>query len=576
MDADSRLHILKNTFSTILNNRKDLLNTFIQQQVKIQLLKNNYAEYVKNNNSALLVFGLDTFHFQSKLLDMEYDELNKFFLIINNRIYCEYFKLYKIIIEYLNKNIKEPKLMDMTKTIDRFPVYKDLEPYKQYDIQTISDIHEQIILLLTGFDIFITNKETVLKSHIQKKNIGFNLDNFVNTYNYDITIIRKKLSLFLDYIDFFHRIHSKYLNTFAEKLNLMISELNRDIHPETTNDQAITETVIAEETVVIEEEIIVEEPLVEDVVVDVVVEESVIEEVVIEESIIEEVVVEEVVVDVVEEPVVVEEPAVVESLVEESIVEEPVIEESVAEESIVEEVVIEEAVIEEAVVEETVVVEALVEESIVEEPVIEESVVEEVIVIEEPVIIEEQTVVEESVVIEEPDIVEEPKDQNKDTIIEQLMKEAIIDYKENNNLLSEEITTIKKSINNLKLTVIVEEVEDETSFKSVEEADFQDEPVVDEQVVIEASVVEETVIEDPGVVEETVIKEPDVVEETAIEEAVDEQVVIEASVVEETVIEEPVVEEGEIINEENNQEKYNDEGQLSELSISETSEEVFR
>ena len=493
MDADSRLHILKNTFSTILNNRKDLLNTFIQQQVKIQLLKNNYAEYVKNNNSALLVFGLDTFHFQSKLLDMEYDELNKFFLIINNRIYCEYFKLYKIIIEYLNKNIKEPKLMDMTKTINRFPVYKDLEPYKQYDIQTISDIHEQIILLLTGFDIFITNKETVFKSHIQKKNIGFNLDNFVNTYNYDITIIREKLSLFLDYIDFFHRIHSKYLNTFSEKLNLMISELNRDIRPDATNDQLV-------ERVIVEESVIVEEP---------VIEEAVIEEALVEESIVEE-----------------------------------------------------------SVIEEAVVVEALVEESIVEEAVIEEAV------IEEPVIIEEQTVVEESVVIEEPDIVEEPKDQNKDTIIEQLMKEAIIDYKENNNLLSEEITTIKKSINNLKLTVIVEEVEDETSFKSVEEEDFQDEPVVDEQVVIEASVVEETVIEveeydvveetsieeAEQVVEETVIEEPDVVEETSIEEA--------EQVVEETVIEEPAVVEEEISNVENKDPSCNDEEIMSELSIS--------
>ena len=131
------------------------------------------------------------------------------------------------------------------------------------------------------------------------------------------------------------------------------------------------------------------------------------------------------------------------------------------------------------------------------------------------------------------------------------MKEAIIDYKENNNLLSEEITTIKKSINNLKLTVIVEEVEDETSFKSVEEKDFQDEPVVDEQVVIEASVVEETVIE---------VEEYDVVEETSIEEA--------EQVVEETVIEEPAVVEEEISNVENKDPSCNDEEIMSELSIS--------
>ena len=468
MDADSRIHALKTTFSTILNNRKDLLNMLTQQQVKIQLLKNNYAEYIKNNSSSLLLFGLDTFHFQSKLLDMEYEELNKYFLIINNRIYCEYFKLYKIIIEYLNKNIKEPKLMDMTKTINRFPVYKDLEPYKQYDIQIISDIHEQIILLLTGFDIFITNKETILKTHIQKKNIGFNLDNFVNTYNYDITIIREKLSLFLDYIDFFHKIHSKYLNTFSEKLNLMITELNKDIHPETINDE-----VVAEQPV--------EEP-----VVDVVIEEPVVEEVVIEEPVV---------------------------LVEEVVVEEPVVEEPVV----------------------------LVEEVVVEEPVVEEAVVEE------PVVVIEEPVVEEA-------IIGEPIYQNKDTIIEQLMKEAIIDYKENNNLLSEEITTIKKNINNLKLTVIVEEIADEMSIKSIEETDFH------EYVQIEEPIIEEVVVEESAVVEESVVVEEPVVDVDVV--------------VEEPIIEEPVIEE-------NNEKKYNDEEQLSELSelsisISETSEEVFR
>jgi hypothetical protein len=477
-----------------------------QQQVKIQLLKNNYAEYIKNNSSSLLLFGLDTFHFQSKLLDMEYEELNKYFLIINNRIYCEYFKLYKIIIEYLNKNIKEPKLMDMTKTINRFPVYKDLEPYKQYDIQIISDIHEQIILLLTGFDIFITNKETILKTHIQKKNIGFNLDNFVNTYNYDITIIREKLSLFLDYIDFFHKIHSKYLNTFSEKLNLMITELNKDIHPETINDE-----VVAEQPV--------EEP-----VVDVVIEEPVVEEVVIEEPVV---LVEEV---VVEEPVV-EEPVV---LVEEVVVEEPVVEEAVVEEPVV---LVEEPVV---VVEEPLVV---IEEPVVdvEEPVVEEAVVEE------PVVVIEEPVVEEA-------IIGEPIYQNKDTIIEQLMKEAIIDYKENNNLLSEEITTIKKNINNLKLTVIVEEIADEMSIKSIEETDFH------EYVQIEEPIIEEVVVEESAVVEESVVVEEPVVDVDVV--------------VEEPIIEEPVIEE-------NNEKKYNDEEQLSELSelsisISETSEEVFR
>lgn len=295
-DADERLNNLKNTFASIINKRNSLLNIFAQQQTKIQLLKTNYAEYIKINTSSVLIFGLDSFHFQSKLLDIEYDELNKFFLIINNRIYCEYFKLYKLIIDYLLKNIKEPKLLDMTKMIDSFPVYKDLEPYKEYDIQVVSDIHEQIILLLTGFNIFIMNKETMLQSYVQKKNIGFDLDNFVSTYNYDIIIIRQKLLLFFDYIDFFHKIHSKYLNTFHVKLSLMINELNRDIKPndEKTDveivDLNIMEPILLveslEENVACGEKTVVEE----ETVTDAVVEESVtvVEQVetVIEESLI--------------------------------------------------------------------------------------------------------------------------------------------------------------------------------------------------------------------------------------------------------------------------------------------------
>jgi hypothetical protein len=253
MNADERLNNLKNTFTSIINKRNYLFNILTQQQTKIQLLKTNYAEYIKSNTSSVLIFGLDSFHFQSKLLDIEYEDLNKFFLIINNRIYCDYFKLYKLIIDFLLKNIKEPKLLDMTKMINSFPVYKDLEPYKEYDIQAVNDIHEQIILLLTGFNIFITHKETILKTYVQKKNIGFNLDNFVSTYNYEIVIITQKLILFFDYIDFFHKIHSKYLNTFSAKLTLMINELNRDIKPMNEKSDIEIEEIKMEDDDLLEE-----------------------------------------------------------------------------------------------------------------------------------------------------------------------------------------------------------------------------------------------------------------------------------------------------------------------------------
>jgi hypothetical protein len=63
-------------------------------------LKVFYSEFIKDSKNAMFIFGLDSFHFQSKLIDIEYDEMKRMFLVINNRMYCEYFKLHKIIVEY--------------------------------------------------------------------------------------------------------------------------------------------------------------------------------------------------------------------------------------------------------------------------------------------------------------------------------------------------------------------------------------------------------------------------------------------------------------------------------------------
>ena len=58
--------------------------------------------------------------------------MKRLFLVINNRMYCEYYKLYKIIAEYVKDNIHDKKTQDLIKITNIFPVYKDLEPYKQY------------------------------------------------------------------------------------------------------------------------------------------------------------------------------------------------------------------------------------------------------------------------------------------------------------------------------------------------------------------------------------------------------------------------------------------------------------
>jgi hypothetical protein len=225
---ETRLLKLKNNFNNIITIRNSVKNIFDILLVKIGKLKGFYAELIKDRKSEMFVFGLDSFYFQNKLIDIEYDDMKRLFLAINNRMYCEYFKLHKIITDYISKNIIDKKILEMIK-VNNYPIYKDLEPFKEYNIEVILDIHESILNLLSVLISTLNNKENELEIHKTKQNIGLNIDNFITTFSFNITVLREKIILFITYIEFFHKMHTKYLKRFNNKIQLMHTHIMNDI-----------------------------------------------------------------------------------------------------------------------------------------------------------------------------------------------------------------------------------------------------------------------------------------------------------------------------------------------------------
>jgi hypothetical protein len=220
---------LKKVFNDIITTRNSVKNIFDILLIKINKLKVFYIEFIKNKKDELFVFGLDTFHFQSKLIDIEYDGVKRLFLVINNRMYCEYFKLNKIMTEYILKNINEQKYIKMIKP-DNFPIYKDLEPFKEYNFNIVLEIHDNILNLFNVLVLLLNNKENDLTIHKSKQNIGLNIDNFVTTFNYHNNIVRENITMFITYIDFFHKTHTKYLNRLNNKIQNILININNDIN----------------------------------------------------------------------------------------------------------------------------------------------------------------------------------------------------------------------------------------------------------------------------------------------------------------------------------------------------------
>jgi len=219
---------LKSDFNNIIAIRNNVKNIFDILQVRIDKLRQIYSEFIKNNKNEMFIFGLDSFRFQSKLIDIEYDDMVRLFLAINNRMYCEYFKLHKLIVEYILKITNDKKVSEVVK-MNSYPPYKDLEPFKEYKFELVLDIHENTLNLLSIIISILNNKENELVIHKTKQNIGLNIDNFITGFNFNINVMREKIVMFITYIEFFHKMHSKYLKRFSNKIQLMYTNINNDI-----------------------------------------------------------------------------------------------------------------------------------------------------------------------------------------------------------------------------------------------------------------------------------------------------------------------------------------------------------
>ena len=225
---DNKLVLLKSEFNNIITIRNTVKSVFDVLQVRINRLKVFYSDLIKNSKAQMFVFGLDSFNFHGKLIDIEYDDMKRLFIAINNRMYCEYFKLNKIIIEYILKSVEDKKVIDIVK-VDNYPIYKDLEPFKDYEFGITHDIHQNILNLLGILLSVLNTKETELSAHRAKQNIGLNINNFTTTFAFNNTVLREKILMFMSYIEFFHSLHTKYLKRFSNKIQLMHTHIDTDI-----------------------------------------------------------------------------------------------------------------------------------------------------------------------------------------------------------------------------------------------------------------------------------------------------------------------------------------------------------
>ena len=237
---------LKNDFNIILRLRTELQTKRDTLTEKLDEIREQYNELIKHNSKKIYLYCLDSLFFQYKILRVELEQFQKTISLIFNRMYGDYYKLYNIIQAQCKDNS-----VDILLSGENVVVYKDLDPLLEYNLDDLVLVHKIIVDTLNKLNFLYNSKQDEINSHNTNMCVGFSVTSFISTLSYENKLLGEQISLYSDYLTFYHSSQRKYCDNVLYKINTFMREIEDDI---LTNHKTYkTETI----TIV---EFIVEEP----------------------------------------------------------------------------------------------------------------------------------------------------------------------------------------------------------------------------------------------------------------------------------------------------------------------------
>jgi len=235
---EDQMFQLKNDFENVKNIVDKIAEIKTAIKKKLGELKEIHADLIKTNDSKkIFLICLESFHFQYKAMIFDSDNLQRNFLLLSNRTFCDYTSLYNL----LQKMFEDYKIDIPTATVH--PVYNDLDPYCEYKMEDINLVHDNSVELIMCLICKLRENENTVSKYKVKSKSGIRIANFINTLEYDNNILRDQIELYINYCGFFQSTQHKYFNKLLEKIKALQDDIDEDIkfHETQLDDTPIEE-----------------------------------------------------------------------------------------------------------------------------------------------------------------------------------------------------------------------------------------------------------------------------------------------------------------------------------------------
>lgn len=219
-------------FQGIVGKLHEAQNLLQQVNECMQMLKKTYHEVIQTYHQNMLGFSLDSFFFKYKLLEMETDHYSKTLQLIHNRMYGDYYKLYHILFAFFMRHQPSQPLNHLRKytPIPKPPSegnhapYHDLETFQDFTIEEIHVLHIDIVNMCVAF----TKLENTSVEAKEQLSIFLNYVSFFHHTQIDLlTQLIQKITVF--YNEWMSNDYFHYIQTFLQKHDL--SMRNKDKKP---------------------------------------------------------------------------------------------------------------------------------------------------------------------------------------------------------------------------------------------------------------------------------------------------------------------------------------------------------
>ena len=222
---------LNTDFNAIIRLRNELQDKRTLLETKMNEIREHYNELVQHNSKKIYLYCLDSFYFQYKILRIELEQFQKMISLIFNRMYGDYYKLYHII----NTQCKDNSV-DIDIPTDNIVLYKELDPLTEYKLDEVIITHTAIINMLNQLNNLYISKYNEINHHNDTMRVGFSVTSFISTLSYENKILGGHVTLYSDYLAFYHSSQRRYFDMVLYKINNFIREIEDDILTNHKND----------------------------------------------------------------------------------------------------------------------------------------------------------------------------------------------------------------------------------------------------------------------------------------------------------------------------------------------------